>query len=89
MPAKRTRPAKPSAERWLVLDDLAMELHQRPVYVPIPATVRTEEDMEKFTRKVFKDFMRLPYYNWYHSMSDVVIDGFMTRGTLVFPDISK
>lgn len=76
------------ATRFLVVDDLALELHEHPIHVPIPKSVKTEKQMREFTKKVYADFMKLPYFSWYHGIGDVVVDGFTVRHHLVYPGIS-
>jgi hypothetical protein len=77
---------------FLVLDDLAPELRDHPIHVPIPEHVpRTEQGMKKFTLSVFRDFMKLKHFRWTHHPNNIVVDGadgFMVRHNLVFPSLS-
>ena len=60
---------------FLVLDDLALELHDHPIHVPIPATLpRTDAAMKRFTLQVYRDFMRLKHFSWTHGIADVIVD---------------
>ena len=69
--------------KYLVIDDLAFELHEYPIYVPIPKTIKTEKQMNKFTINVLKKLMKLDFYKWYHNIKDVVIDGYYTRWKII------
>lgn len=40
------------------------------------------------TLKVYKDLMKLGYFEWYHSYKDITIDGFSIRFENLYPDIS-
>ena len=51
--------------KYLVIDDLAFELHEHPIYVPIPGNIKTEKEMNKFTKKVLTKLMKLDFYKWY------------------------
>tara|TARA_A100001015_G_C14783930_1_gene630271 strand:+ start:418 stop:543 length:126 start_codon:yes stop_codon:yes gene_type:complete len=35
--------------KYLVIDDLAFELHEHPIYIPVPKTIKNEKEMDKFT----------------------------------------
>ena len=74
--------------KYLVIDDLAFELHEHPIYVPIPKTIKTEKQMDKFTIKVLKKLMKLDFYKWYHNVKDIVIDGYYTRNNKIYPNFS-
>jgi hypothetical protein len=75
---------------FLVIDDLALELPDNPMYIPIPAKVIKSGDagMRKFTLSVYRNLMKLPYFTWTHDPSQLVIDGFMVRHKKVYPSIS-
>lgn len=76
-------------QKFLVIDDLAIELHEKPVYIPIPEEVFLSEDMLKeFTMKTYVALMTLPYWKWYHSPEDIAIGGFYTRNNCIYPEIS-
>jgi len=79
----------------LVVDDLAFELPQHPIYVPIPQNVLAgegyasiDEALARFTLRVYKDFMKLPYFTWFHDARNIVIDGFSVRHDKIYPSIS-
>ena len=81
--------------RYLVLDDLAFELTRYPIHVPIPPEIfvnkkmdQIEASLRRFTLKVYHDFMKLPYFTWYHDVRHIVIDGFHVRWDKVYPSIS-
>ena len=74
--------------KYLVIDDLAIELHEHPIYIPIPITCKTEKQMNSFTMKVLTKLMKLDFYKWYHTRKDIVIDGYYTRNNNVYPNFS-
>jgi hypothetical protein len=77
--------------KYLVIDDLAVELHERPIYVPIPEDILKQEDigaLKRFTRSVLKKLMKLDFYTWYHSIGDVVVESFFVRNNNMYPVIS-
>ncbi len=76
------------ASRMLVLDDLALELHQHPIHVPIPDHVKSEEELKKFAISVYNDFMQLGYFSWYHAINEITINSFTVRSNCVYPNIS-
>ena len=76
---------------YLVIDDLSFELVENPIHIPIPSNLLMRKDdhlLKKFTLKVLKDLMKLPYFTWMHSVDDVVIDGFTVRHSRVYPSFS-
>ena len=74
--------------KYLVIDDLALELHDHPIYVPIPNNLKTEKQLDKFVINVLKKLMKLDFYNWYHKINDVVINGYYTRNNNIYPEFS-
>lgn len=75
---------------YLVVDDIAFELIDHPIYVPIPPKILEEKDeaLVRFTHRVYKDFMKLPYFTWYHTSKDIKVDGFSVRHDKIYPLIS-
>lgn len=82
----------PPLQRYLVVDDLAPELMDRPIYVSIPAAVfkKTAGDAAlcAFTMGVLRDLMKLRYYSWMHDANDVSIDGFAVSHAHIYPAFS-
>lgn len=74
--------------KYLVIDDLAFELHEHPIYIPIPSNIKTEKEMNKFTKKVLTKLMKLDFYRWYHNIKDIIIDGYYVRNNNVYPNFS-
>ena len=74
--------------KYLVIDDLAIELHEHPIYVPIPNEIITEKELNKYVIKILKKLMKLDFYNWYHKINDVVINGYYTRNNNIYPEFS-
>ena len=72
----------------MVLDDLAFELHDHPIFVPIPESIQTTKQMDKFVVKTYAAFMKLDCFDWYHRASDIVVDGYTVRHKYVYPSIS-
>jgi hypothetical protein len=76
---------------FLVIDDLALELFDHPIFVPIPPNVLKgpgDAALRKFTLKVLNALMKLPFYTWTHHPRNVVIDGFYVRHSSVYPSFS-
>ena len=84
------RKANSRPQLFLVIDDLALELGDHPIHVPIPDEVLDggDEELRKFTFEVLERFMTLPYFTWTHKPTSVVIDGFMMRHIYVYPSFS-
>lgn len=74
--------------KYLVIDDLAIELHEHPIYVPVPNNIKTENQMNKFVIKILKKLMKLNFYNWYHNITDIKIDGYYVRNKNIYPEFS-
>ena len=74
--------------KYLVVDDLAFELHEHPIYIPIPNNIKEEKQLNKFVMKVLKKLMKLDFYNWYHKINDIKIDGYYTRNNNIYPEFS-
>lgn len=74
--------------KYLVIDDLAFELHEHPIYVPIPDNIKEDILLNKFVINVLKKLMKLDFYNWYHEIDDVIIDGYYTRNNNIYPEFS-
>lgn len=84
-------PAMTRSGKLLVIDDLALELPDHPIHIPIPAQVlqsRGDAEMRKFTLGVLKTLMKLPYFTWTHKADGIVIDGFTVRHNKVYPSFS-
>lgn len=79
-----------SSGMFLVIDDLALELREHPIDVPIPANVLSdgEDVLRKWTKRVYKRLMKLPYYKWTHNVNNIIIDGFIVRHKKIYPSIS-
>lgn len=75
-------------DKYLVIDDLAFELHKHPIYVPLPNNLKTEKQLNKFVITVLKKLMKLDFYKWYHKINDVVIDGYYSRNNFIYPEFS-
>ena len=76
-------------QQFLVIDDLAFCLHTHPVYLPIPSVaLKDEKALKAFTMKSLRALMRLDVFDWYHDIRDVHLDGFVVRGSCVYPDFS-
>ena len=50
--------------------------------------VKTEKEMNKFTKKVLTKLMKLDFYRWYHNIKDIIIDGYYVRNNNVYPNFS-
>ena len=74
--------------RLLVLDDLAFELHEHPIFVPIPESIRTTAQMNKFVITTYTEFMKLKCFKWYHKSEDIVVNDYMVRNNYIYPWIS-
>ncbi len=82
-------------QRYLVIDDLSPQLRLHPIYVPIPEKTFDSPDdavvqsrLVALTLKVYKDLMKLGYFEWYHSYKDITVDGFSIRFENLYPSIS-
>lgn len=76
---------------YLVVDDLAIELKQYPIHIPIPNTILENNDDEllrMFTIDVIKNLMSLNYFTWTHHIEDVIIDSFDVRHDKIYPSFS-
>jgi hypothetical protein len=77
---------------FMVFDDLALELGDNPIIIPIPPHVLeggdTDKKMRAFTTFALKHLMRLPFFTWTHHIKDVIIDGFMVRQNKIYPEFS-
>lgn len=85
----------PGVQRYLVIDDLSPQLRLHPIHVPIPEKTFDSPDdavvqsrLVALTLKVYKDMMKLGYFEWYHSYKDITVDGFSIRFENIYPDIS-
>ena len=75
-------------QKYLVLDSLAISLHNYPIHIPIPKNTKTEKQIITFTKKTIKNLMKLDIFEWYHNFKDIIIDGFTVRNNFIYPDIS-
>ena len=75
-------------QKYLVLDDLAISLHNYPIYIPIPKNIKTEKGLKNFTKKSIKKLMKIDLFEWYHDIRDIEISDFMVRNNLLYPNIS-
>ena len=75
-------------EKFLVIDTLSFSLNKYPIYIPIPNNIDNEKKMKTFTKKCLKELMKLKIFDWYHNEKNIVIDGFMVRNNLIYPNIS-
>ena len=77
--------------KYLVVDDLAFELHEHPIYIPIPNNIKEEKQLNKFVMKVLKKLMKLDFYKWYHKINDVKIvnEGSTTTSAAILYDILR
>jgi hypothetical protein len=87
-------------QRYLVIDDLSTNLNIHPIYIPIPIELfelqQTDKDtiyerLVAFTKKVYEDFIRLGYFEFFHSHNnddDIVINDFSIRFDKVYPNVS-
>jgi len=58
------------------------------LYVPIPESIRTEVQMNKFVISTYRTFMKLKCFNWYHKADDIVVREYMVRNNYIYPWIS-
>lgn len=49
-------------QKYLVLDSLAISLHNYPIHIPIPKNTNTEKQMVTFTKKTIKNLMKLDMF---------------------------
>lgn len=76
-------------QKYLVIDDLALELQERPIFVPIPdAALKDDKSMTKFTLSTLKQLMKLSMWTWFHRLEDVTINGYMVRMHNIYPNFS-
>jgi hypothetical protein len=81
-------------QKYLIIDDLSPNLRLHPIHVPIPPKMFDAprdvviNRLVALTLKVYKDLMKLGYFEWDHSYKDISIDGFSIRFDKLYPSIS-
>jgi len=60
-------------KRHIILNNFSYELKENPIYIRIPENVVNKDDIIEFIRKVYKDFMELPYFTWFMNIDDACI----------------
>jgi hypothetical protein len=78
---------------YLVISYPSFELMEKPMYVPIPQTImdsdKKEQKLKVFTKKVLRDLMKLNYWTFFHTIDDLCIHSFKTRGNCIYPGIDS